>query len=72
MIHVALLRAVNVGGRGSLKMTDLRAVATGLGFTAVQTLLQSGNLVFEAKGKKAAALEQALRAFAHPTDRRLS
>jgi uncharacterized protein (DUF1697 family) len=62
MIHVALLRAVNVGGRGSLKMTDLRAVAAGLGFTAVQTLLQSGNLVFEAKGKKAAALEQALRA----------
>ena len=30
-MHVALLRAVNVGGRGSLKMADLRAVAEGLG-----------------------------------------
>ena len=60
--HVAFLRAVNVGGRSSLAMADLRAVAEGLGFTNVRTLLQSGNLVFESKGKKAAALESALEA----------
>jgi uncharacterized protein (DUF1697 family) len=60
-IHVALLRAVNVGGR-SLAMADLRAVAEGLGLTNVKTLLQSGNLVFEAGSKKAAAHEGALEA----------
>jgi uncharacterized protein (DUF1697 family) len=58
--HVALLRAVNVGGR-SLAMADLRAVAEGLGYGGVKTLLQSGNLVFDAKGK-AAALEKSLEA----------
>ncbi len=62
MTHVALLRAVNVGGRTSLAMAELRAVAEGLGFTRVKTLLQSGNLVFDATGTKAAALEGALEA----------
>jgi uncharacterized protein (DUF1697 family) len=56
-----LLRAVNVGGRSSLAMADLRAVAEGLGYEEVATLLQSGNLVFGAKGKPA-ALERALEA----------
>jgi uncharacterized protein (DUF1697 family) len=60
-MQVALLRAVNVGGRSSLAMADLRAVAESLGYGAVKTLLQSGNLVFDAKGK-AAALESALEA----------
>lgn len=60
-IHVALLRAVNVGGR-SLAMADLRAVAEGLGFANVKTLLQSGNLVFDCESKKSAALESALEA----------
>jgi uncharacterized protein (DUF1697 family) len=59
--HVALLRAVNVGGRGSLAMAELRKVAEGLGYGAVKTLLQSGNLAFDAKGK-ADALERALEA----------
>lgn len=58
--HVALLRAVNVGGR-SLAMADLRKVAEGLGYGDVKTLLQSGNLVFDVKGK-ADALEKALEA----------
>jgi uncharacterized protein (DUF1697 family) len=59
--HVALLRAVNVGGRTSLAMAELRKVAEGLGYGEVTTLLQSGNLVFDAKGK-ADALERALEA----------
>lgn len=61
MRHIALLRAVNVGGRTSLKMSDLREVAETLGFSQVRTLLQSGNLVFEAKGR-GAALESTLEA----------
>jgi uncharacterized protein (DUF1697 family) len=42
---VALLRAVNVGGR-TLPMADLRALAGDLGFRDVETYLQSGNLLF--------------------------
>ncbi|MCG2803208.1 MAG: DUF1697 domain-containing protein [Cellulomonas sp.] len=41
---IALLRAVNVGGR-QLRSAELREVATGVGCTAVTTYLASGNLV---------------------------
>ncbi len=58
---VALLRAVNVGGRGTLPMARLRDLAAGLGFEAPQTLLQSGNLVFRARASaKPIALEHLL------------
>src|SRR5579884_1321678 len=45
--YVALLRAVNVGGR-VVKMAELRAVFEGMGFTRVQTYIQSGNVLFAA------------------------
>lgn len=62
--HIALLRAVNVGGL-TLKMDRLRALAAGLGWQAVRTHIASGNLLFRATGAEAAqaaALEAALRA----------
>lgn len=37
-VHVALLRAVNVGGTGSLPMADLKAICEGLGFCRRQDL----------------------------------
>ena len=43
--HIALLRAVNVGGRKVL-MAELRQLAADLGLDAPRTLIQSGNLVF--------------------------
>src|SRR4051812_38857756 len=55
---VALLRAVNVGGR-KLPMAELRTLCAGLGWTDVATYIQSGNLVFTAPGK-AEALEAML------------
>jgi uncharacterized protein (DUF1697 family) len=45
-IQVALLRAVNVGGRGKVPMADLKACLTSFGLDDVRTLLQSGNVVF--------------------------
>ncbi|HEY8087081.1 MAG TPA: DUF1697 domain-containing protein [Polyangiaceae bacterium] len=57
-VHVALLRAVNVGGR-SLAMAQLREVMQELGLGDARTLLQSGNAVF-ASAKAPAALEAAL------------
>jgi len=59
---VALLRAVNVGGR-KLPMAELRALCGKLGWRDVATYIQSGNLVFTAAGKSEAiekALEQAI------------
>jgi uncharacterized protein (DUF1697 family) len=44
-IHIALLRAVNVGGTGKLPMADFRALCVALGLQDVQTYIQSGNLV---------------------------
>jgi uncharacterized protein (DUF1697 family) len=43
--RIALLRAVNVGGR-KLLMAELRQLAADLGLEAPRTLIQSGNLVF--------------------------
>ena len=59
---VALLRAVNVGGR-QLKMGDLKRIAEELGLEDVRTFIASGNLMFGgAKPESAvkAALEQAI------------
>ena len=45
-MYVALLRGINVGGHNKLPMADLRAIASGCGFAAVRTYIQSGNVVF--------------------------
>lgn len=45
-VHVALLRAINVGGTGMLAMADLRAICEALGFGDVKTYIQSGNVLF--------------------------
>lgn len=60
---VALLRAVNVGGR-KLPMAELRRLCGELGWSDVATYIQSGNIVFTAAGTLdaiAAALEAAIR-----------
>jgi uncharacterized protein (DUF1697 family) len=59
--YVALLRAVNVGGR-KVTMKELREMAEGLGYENVRTLLASGNLTFETKKAPAAKLEATLEA----------
>jgi len=56
---VALLRAVNVGGR-KIVMSELRAMCADLGFADAKTLLASGNLVLDAGRKTPAAIEALL------------
>ena len=46
--YVALLRGINVGGHRKIGKDQLAAVFSGAGFTRVQTLLASGNVVFSA------------------------
>lgn len=46
--HVALFRGINVGRAKRVAMADLRALFSDLGYQDVQTVLQSGNVVFTA------------------------
>lgn len=48
MTHVAFLRAVNVGGRGIVKMSALQRAFTAAGAKNVRTVIASGNVVFDA------------------------
>lgn len=54
--YVALLRAINVGGR-NVKMEALREQFLGLGFAQVETYLASGNLLFESQAHTRAGLQ---------------
>ena len=58
--RVALLRGVNLGGR-KVVMSQLRAACEEAGFTGVETLIASGNLVLGSKLKEA-KLEKKLEA----------
>ena len=58
MRHIALLRAINVGGNSTIRMAELRSLGERLGFVSVTTLLQSGNLTFEADEADPSKLEQ--------------
>jgi uncharacterized protein (DUF1697 family) len=64
-VYVALLRAVNVGGTGSLPMAELRAMAEAAGLGDVRSYIQSGNLLCsspDGAGAVRAALEARLEA----------
>jgi len=47
---VVLLRGVNVGKANRVPMAEFRGLLSGLGYTGVETLLNSGNAVFRAAG----------------------
>ena len=56
MRYVALLRGINVGGGNMIKMDELKAVFTQLGFDNVVSYINSGNLAFDAKKTSEAGL----------------
>src|SRR3954471_14738352 len=58
---VAFLRAVNVGGR-IVPMARLRDEFAALGFTAVETFIASGNVIFTARASQTAAIEKKIEA----------
>lgn len=61
-VFVAMLRGINVAGKNRIRMNDLKTLCEGLGWTDVQTYLQSGNVVFKSSKGGAAALAAALQA----------
>jgi len=60
MVHLALLRGINVGGHKLVAMADLRDLLTHLGFEDARSVLQSGNLVFRSATRSGARLERLL------------
>jgi uncharacterized protein (DUF1697 family) len=62
VIHIALLRGINVGGHKLIAMSELRNLLEKLGFAGAKSLLQSGNLVFASQRLTGDALERLLEA----------
>ncbi|MER9627083.1 MULTISPECIES: DUF1697 domain-containing protein [unclassified Mesorhizobium] len=60
--YVALLYSIVLGEGRRVVMSDLKAMAEGLGLNNPRTLVATGNLVFEAQETELAALEQRLEA----------
>lgn len=56
--YVAFLRGINIGRHHKVPMADLRKEMGNLGFEKVVTLLNSGNIVFDAIGGNLAQLEK--------------
>ena len=55
---VALLRGVNVGGKGIIRMSSLKKTFEDLGFERVSTYINSGNVIFRTRERNAARLEK--------------
>ena len=51
--YVALLRAINVGGKRKVPMAELRSLCEDLGYDDVRTYVNSGNVVFTTTGTAA-------------------
>ncbi len=49
--YIALFRGINVGGKNSLPMKDLKSIFEILGASNVKTYIQSGNVVFQSASK---------------------
>jgi uncharacterized protein (DUF1697 family) len=45
--YISILRGINVGGNRKILMKDLKVLFEKMGFSKVETYIQSGNVVFE-------------------------
>jgi uncharacterized protein (DUF1697 family) len=59
--YIAFLRAINVGGR-TIKMETLRQHFEALGLAKVETFINSGNVIFEARAARGSSLEKKIEA----------
>jgi uncharacterized protein (DUF1697 family) len=47
--YISMLRGINVSGQKKIRMEDLRALYESLGLSAVQSYIQSGNVIFDSR-----------------------
>ena len=59
---IALIRGINVGRAKRIAMADLREVVAGLGTRNVRTVLNSGNVIFQAQRPNLSKLALAIEA----------
>ena len=60
--YISLLRGINVGGHNQIRMAELKKVYEEMGCEAVETYVNSGNVVFHSIEEDAALLTQRLQA----------
>ncbi|MCA1559451.1 MAG: DUF1697 domain-containing protein [Acidobacteria bacterium] len=67
--YVAFMRAINVAGHASVRISDVRDAFAAAGRRTVRTYIQSGNVIFESPAREAAAiLRRAQRTLRHRLD----
>ena len=59
-VAISMLRGINVGGQKKVPMDELKECYESLGFSRVQTYIQSGNVVFSFGGSSESSLTQKL------------
>ncbi len=59
--YISLLRGINVSGQKKIKMADLKAMFERIGYEAVITYIQSGNVIFKTKKIAEAILETSIK-----------
>jgi uncharacterized protein (DUF1697 family) len=69
MRYVALLRGINVGGKSTIRMADLKECVEELGYDDVSTFIASGNVLFETGERNGSKLESKLE---HALERRFA
>lgn len=62
MIYIALLRGINVGGKATVSMAELKICFEAAGHRNVKTYINSGNVIFEAAKAKPTDLAGRLEA----------
>lgn len=60
-VLISMLRGVNLGSHNRIKMDDLRALYESLQLREPRTYVQSGNVIFHAKGKNQASLARKIQ-----------
>lgn len=68
--HLCLLRGINVSGHNMMKMEVLKTTLEGIGFTNVQTYIQSGNVFVDTEEENAPKVgfqikQEIFKAFGH-------
>ena len=59
--YIVLLRGINISGKNRITMSDLKAGFIELGYTAVSTYLNSGNVIFDSGIDNKEELSNAIR-----------
>ena len=59
--YISILRGINVGGHNPVKMDALRLLYAELGYSAIQSYIQSGNIIFNSGLSDIPKLENNIR-----------